>query len=59
MKHVMKHETTGIIGLFFSWYTAVAGFITLDKLPMYMSIAASAMTFIYYYRKNKRENKKP
>lgn len=50
----MQNDTTGIIGLFFSWYTAFAGLVTIEKLPILLSCAASVMTFIYYYRKNKK-----
>jgi hypothetical protein len=67
MKHVMQHEATGIIGLSISWYMAFLNFLnfslTIDKihtwLPVILSGGASIMTFIYYFRKNKRENKKP
>jgi hypothetical protein len=50
----MQHETKGIVGLFFSWYTALAGLATFDKVSIVLSCAASIMTFIYYYRKNKK-----
>lgn len=50
----MQQEVKGIIGLFFSWYTAFAGLVTIDKLPIALSCAASIMTFVYYYRKNKK-----
>lgn len=50
----MQKDATGIIGLLFSWYSAFAGLVTFDKIVMSCSMAASIMTFIYYYRKNKK-----
>lgn len=67
MTKLMQHEATGIVGLIVSWYAAFFNFITLDItvdkihswIPVILSGGASIMTFIYYFRKNKRENKKP